>query len=130
MALEAAVEAHVPDPLNPTARYRQTGTSLFGDDKELAEHHRITAAYAHESVQSILSAAAERNLLPTALYAAGAVSALLGADGLSTITLARAFWAETVLFLALGDPVAAEQAFMNRHLQHDFYLRSRECAAA
>lgn len=130
-ALEAAVEAHVPDLLNPTARYRQTGTSLYdGADRALAQHHLVTAAYAHEAVQSILSAAAARRLYPTALYAAGAISTLLSSDGVSTISLARAFWAETVLYLALGDPVAAEEAFMNRHLQVDSYLRSRECAAA
>ena len=56
--LEEAVEAHVPDVMNPYARYRQTGRSAFIPEDEtvdnpskeamqLAQSHLVTRAYAH-----------------------------------------------------------------------------------
>lgn len=146
MALEAfeeAVEFHVPDPLNPYARYRQTGMSAYCDpDSEdepnnpspevldLAKQHLVSLPYAHESVQEVVNVLVSFGEYASALYAAGAVSALLSQDGVSTLTLSRAFVAETIITLAMGDPIAAEENFLNRHVQKSSYLTSRECKLA
>lgn len=37
---------------------------------------------------------------------------------------------ETILLLAMGDPVAAERAFLDWHVQKTSYLTSRECKLA
>lgn len=139
-ALEESVEAHVPDPLNPYARYRQTGVSAYinpDDDNaddgpsaeamELAQQHIVTRPYAHESVQEVVYVLISFGEYPSALYAQGAVTTLLERDGVSTLTLSRSYVAETILTLAMGDPVAAEQEFLNRHVQKTSYLSSREC---
>lgn len=141
--MEEAVEAHVPDPLNPYARYRQTGSSAFIDadsdetaetcsaeTRALAQGHLVTRAYAHEPLQQLVHLLTEYGEYAAALYAAGAVSTVLKADGLSTLSLSRAYVVETILTLALGDAVAAEQQFLNRHCQDTFYLKSRECQLA
>jgi Soluble NSF attachment protein, SNAP len=143
LQLERAVEAHVPDPLNPYARYRQTGSSVYLDPDsdetvghwtsatmDLAQHHLVRDAYAHEPLISICTLFASAGQFASALYAAGAVSKVLHAGGLATLTLARAYFTETILTLAMGDPVLANERFMNPHLQDNFYLKSRECAAA
>jgi hypothetical protein len=139
-ALEESVEAHVPDPLNPYARYRQTGVSAYvnpdsdetienpsAEAMELAEQHIISRPYAHESVQEVVFVFISFAEYPSALYAQGAVSTLLNRDGVSSLTLSRSFVAETILTLAMGDPIAAEQNFLNRHVQKTAYLSSREC---
>ena len=139
-ALEEAVEAHVPDPLNPYSRYRQTGLSSFLDpDSEettenpspetlsFAEQHVVSRPYAHESVQDVVYLFISFGEYLSALYAQGAVSVLLSRDGVSSLTLSRSFVAETILTLAMGDPIAAEQQFLNRHVQKTSYLSSREC---
>lgn len=141
--MEEAVEAHVPDPLNPYARYRQTGTSAFIDPDsdetaetcsretlEMAKGHLVTRAYAHEPLQELVHLLTSYGEYASALYAAGAVSTVLASDGLSTLSLSRAYVVETILTLAMGDPVAAEQQFLNRHCQDTFYLKSRECQLA
>lgn len=141
--MEEAVEAHCPDPLNPYARYRQTGHSAYvdpdGDEtaescgaetRELCQAHVVTRSYAHEPVQDLVHLLTGFGEYASALYAAGAATVLLQRDGLSTLSLSRAYVVETILTLALGDPVAAEQAFLNRHVQKDFYLKSRECQLA
>jgi hypothetical protein len=66
----------------------------------------------------------------SALYAAGAASAILEADGISTLTLSRMYVVETILQLAMGDPIAAEQEFLKRHVQKTAYINSRECKLA
>lgn len=139
-ALEEAVEAHVPDPLNPYSRYRQTGISAFLDPDSdetaenpspetlsFAEQHVVTRPYAHESVQDVVYLLISFGEYLSALYAQGAVSTLLSRDGVSSLTLSRSFLAETILTLAMGDPIAAEQQFLNRHVQKTSYLSSREC---
>jgi hypothetical protein len=140
-ALEEAVEAHVPDPLNPYSRYRQTGVSAYinpdadGETAEnpspetldFAQQHIVTRPYAHESVQEVVYVLISFGEYPSALYAQGAVTTLLERDGVSTLTLSRSYVSETVLTLAMGDPVAAEQEFLNRHVQKTTYLSSREC---
>jgi len=139
-ALEEAVEAHVPDPLNPYSRYRQTGNSAYinADSEETAENpssetlsfseqHVVSRPYAHESVQDVVYLFISFGEYPSALYAQGAVSVLLSRDGVSSLTLSRSFVAETILTLAMGDPIAAEQQFLNRHVQKTSYLSSREC---
>jgi tetratricopeptide (TPR) repeat protein len=139
-AMEEAIEAHVPDPLNPYARYRSTGVSSFRDPDDdvdqpwsadtvaLAQQHLVNRAYAHEPVQQLVHVLTQHGEYAAALYAAGAVTVLLQQDNMhSTLSLSRAFCVETVLTLALGDPVTAEQAFLNRHVQKTFYLTSREC---
>ena len=143
-AMEEAVEAHVPDVLNPYRRYRQTGASVFDnpDDTDangklsaetmaLAREHMVTASYAHEPVQELVYMLVQDfREYPSALYAAGAASALLERDGHSTLSLSRMYLTETILFLALGDAVAAQEMFMQRHVQKTFYLSSRECQLA
>ena len=142
-ALEEAVEAHVPDPLNPYARYRETGASAYIDAEseetaanpsqetlEFAKQHIVSRSYSHEPVQEIVYIFVSFGEYPSALYAAGAATAILANDGISTLTLSRAFVVETILTLAMGDPVAAEDAFLNRHVQKNSYLDSRECKLA
>jgi Soluble NSF attachment protein, SNAP len=142
--LEEAVEAHVPDILNPYGRYRQTGCSAFVDpnndsetvtnpsaqNKALAQEHIVGSAYAHEPLQELTHLLADYGEYASALYASGAVSLILERDGLSTLTLSRAYVTETILTLAMGDPIAAEENFMNRHVQKTAYLSSRECKLA
>lgn len=141
--MEEAVEAHVPDPLNPYARYRQTGNSAFIDHDtdetvegvsqetlELARSHLVTRSYSHEPLQELVQLLTSFGEYASALYAAGAVSTVLKSDGLSTLSLSRAYVVETILTLAMGDPVAAEQQFLNRHCQDTFYLKARECQLA
>jgi len=144
--MEEAIETHVPDVLNPYARYRQTGTSAFlnpdnpsetlnnptPETKALALQHLITSSYAHEPLQDIVYLMVQPHLreYPTALYAAGAASVILERGGMATISLSRAYVTETILLLALGHAVAAQQQFLNRHVQHDAYLQARECKLA
>lgn len=67
VALEESIEAHVPDPLNPYARYRQTGVSAYvnpdsdetaenpsAETVAFAENHIVSMPYAHESVQEVV----------------------------------------------------------------------------
>eukprot|EP00339_Tiarina_fusa_P005450 CAMPEP_0117015676 /NCGR_PEP_ID=MMETSP0472-20121206/12477_1 /TAXON_ID=693140 ORGANISM="Tiarina fusus, Strain LIS" /NCGR_SAMPLE_ID=MMETSP0472 /ASSEMBLY_ACC=CAM_ASM_000603 /LENGTH=504 /DNA_ID=CAMNT_0004719525 /DNA_START=39 /DNA_END=1556 /DNA_ORIENTATION=+ len=142
-AVEEAVEDHVPDPLNPHSRYRQTGISAYVNPNsdetadnptpealELARQQIVTRPYAHESVQEVMYLLISFGEYASALYAAGAVTALLSRDGVSTLTLSRSFLAETILTLAMGDPIAAEENFLNRHVQQSAYLTSRECKLA
>ena len=139
-AIEEAIEVHVPDLLNRYASYRQTGTSAYVDPDadpndatvksatmELARHNMVKTSYAHETVYKACFNLIKYGEYPSALYAAGAATALIGADGFATISLSRAFAAETVLCLALGDVVAADKYFLEVHLQKDSYLSSREC---
>ena len=136
-AMEEAVEAHVPDPLNRYARFRQTGTSAYSDPSldgasqkasmALARNNLVKAPYAHEAVYRACFQLIQYGEYPSALYAAGAATTLLDFDGLATISLARAFAAETILTLALGDVVAADKYFLEVHLQRNSYLRAREC---
>lgn len=143
--MEEAIEAHVPDLFNPFARYRQTGVSAFinpdnpdetilkpsPETLELAREHVVTAAYAHEPLQELVyTLAGQYREYPTALYAAGAASYLLEQSGSATLSCSRAYLTETILLLALGDAVAAQQVFLNRHVQRDFYLTARECKLA
>eukprot|EP00978_Attheya_sp_CCMP212_P003034 scaffold6205_cov52-Attheya_sp.AAC.3 len=135
-AMEEAVESFVPDVLNRYSSYRQTGTSSFVNadtgegDVELARHHMVKHAYGHEPLQRALNIFVHYQEYRSALYAAGAASALLEADPHVTITLHRSYVAETILALAMGDVVAANQYFTSVHLQKSSYLTSRECKLA
>ena len=143
VAIEEAVESHVPDPLNPYCRYRQTGASAYINPEsdetasspspealELAKQHIVTRPYAHETLQEVLYLLLSFGEYASALYVAGAVTALLSQDGVSTLSLSRSFLSETIISLALGDPVAAEENFLKRHVQRSSYLTSRECKLA
>jgi len=144
--VEEAVEAHVPDPLNRYARYRQTGTSAYMDPNsdsataktadtptfskqtmELAMNALVTTPFAHEPLIDLVSTLVSYREYTTALYAAGAASKLLEADGIATISLDRIYCIETILLCAMGDVIQAEQVFLNVHVQHTSYLSSREC---
>eukprot|EP00541_Cyclophora_tenuis_P016558 CAMPEP_0116558728 /NCGR_PEP_ID=MMETSP0397-20121206/9981_1 /TAXON_ID=216820 /ORGANISM="Cyclophora tenuis, Strain ECT3854" /LENGTH=595 /DNA_ID=CAMNT_0004084377 /DNA_START=184 /DNA_END=1971 /DNA_ORIENTATION=- len=137
--IEEAIEAHVPDVLNIYARYRQTGQSKFmepgapRDQKPsqetmvLAEEHLVKVPYAHEPIQEVASVLVHYGEYQSALYAVGAASYILENDGIATLTLSRSYVAETILSLAMGDPVMAEEQFLNRHVQKTHYLSSREC---
>lgn len=142
--MEEAVEAHVPDVLNPFCRYRQTGVSAFvdpNDDQstaenptpemlELANTHLVSKSYAHEPLLDLVNSLSDFGEYASALYAAGAARTLLEKDGISTLTLGRVYVVETILMLAMGDPVAAEQVFLSKHVQSTPYLSSRECKLA
>ena len=145
--IEGAVESHVPDPLNRYKAFRQTGISSFidpeaattddgydfGVDQEtldICKNHMVKSSYAHETLSKAIQKFVEYGEFKSALYTAGAVSALLEADGYSTITLSRAFCVETILTLAIGDVVAADKYFLEIHLQNNSYLSSRECKLA
>ena len=146
VVIEAAVENHVPDPLNRYRKFRQTGISSFADPDaegenggpsepdeatlELCRHHMVKTSFAHETVNQAIQKFVEYGEYRSALYAAGAVSALLESDGFSTISLSRVYCVETVLTLALGDVVAADKYFLAVHLQNNNYLSSRECKLA
>ena len=138
--LEEAVESFVPDPLNHYCRYRQTGVSAFIDPDsdetatnpsahtlEMAKNHIVSRAYSHEPIWEVIYLLVGYGEYASALYAAGASSTLLSRDGISTLTLSRSFCMETILTLAMGDPVAAEQNFIQIHCQKSHYLNSREC---
>jgi hypothetical protein len=140
-AMELAVESHVPDILNVYARYRQTGSSQFIDpnDQEsmpsestlrLAKEHMVQTSYAHEPLQDLMHTLVRYGEHQSALYACGAISAILEADGISTLTLGRNYVCETILAVAIGDPVMAEKQFLDRHVQRTHYLTSRECKLA
>ena len=138
-AMEEAVEVFVPDVLNPFGRHRATGKSLYSEQTHhtpspetmaLAREHAIKAPYAHEQVQQLIVILTKYGEYASALYATGAASYMLENDGISTLTLSRSYIRETILQLAMGDPVAAEQSFLNRHVQHDHYLHARECKLA
>ena len=140
-SLEQAVEAHVPDVLNAYARYRQTGSSQFIDPNNrdavpseetmnLAREHMVKTPYAHEPLQEVTHTLVHYGEYRSALYACGAATALLEADGVSTLTLGRNYVSETILAVAMGDPVMAEKQFLDRHVQKTHYLTSRECKLA
>lgn len=139
--MEEAIEAHVPDVFNPYARYRQTGTSAFLEPDEtldavspesmaLAKEHIVTKAYSHEPLFELVYFLSRYREYASALYAAGAASALLQHENMSTLTLSRSFTMETIVTLALGDSVQAEEQFLKRHVQHTAYLSARECKLA
>jgi len=146
LVIEAAVENHVPDPLNRYRKFRMTGPSSFADPDaeatkggasepdeatlEMCRHHMVKSSFAHETINQAVQKFVEYGEYKSALYAAGAVSALLESDGFSTISLSRAYCVETVLTLALGDVVAADNYFLAVHLQNNSYLSSRECKLA
>lgn len=141
--MEEAIEAHVPDVLNPYARYRQTGHSAFVDPNseetvefpseqtlQLANEHLVSKSYSHEPLLELVNVLVGFGEYASALYAAGAASYILERDGISTLTLSRVYVVETILTLAMGDPIAAEQQFLNKHVQKTSYLSSRECKLA
>lgn len=138
--MEEAVEAHVPDVMNPYARYRQTGHSAFIDPNSdesvtnpspenlaFAAEHIVTRSYAHEPLLKLVYMLVDYGEYASALYACGAASTILKKDGISTLSLGRSFVTETILTLAMGDSVAAEENFLKRHVQETSYLTSREC---
>lgn len=141
-SIEAAIESHVPDPLNRYHSFRTTGHSAFLDPNaspgdpiddatlELCKHHLVTSSFTHETLGKAVNKFVEYGEYKSALYAAGSVSAVLESDGFSTISLSRAYCVETILTLALGDVVAADKNFLEVHLQNNNYLSSRECKLA
>jgi len=137
ISLEEAVEAHVPDVLNIYSRFRKTGVSKYADPSDgaappkeiinLAKENMVKKAYAHEPVQEVVYALVKYGEYQSALYACGAASAMLEADGISTMTLSKSYVMETILALSTGDPVLAERQFLDRHVQKTHYITTREC---
>jgi len=156
--IEEAVESHVPDPLNRYWNFRQIGPSAYIDTEEegddgnnnstldatkntspdnidydrlqLCEANLITSSYAHEPLQEAVHKLVGLGEYPSALYAAGAASAILENDSFATISLSRAYCIETILALAIGDVITADNSFLKIHLQKNSYLTSRECKLA
>jgi len=139
--IEESIETFVPDPLNRKRNYRRHGTSAYEDPNadpndqsarknalELAKQNIVTDSYAHETLFQIGAELIRRRHYESALYAFGAGTASLEAEGFATISLSRAYVSETILTLAMGDTVAAKQDFHRVHLQRTSYLSSRECA--
>ena len=142
-AIEAAVETHVPDPLNRYKTFRQTGISAFIDPDasnesdqdedailELCQSHLVSTSYTNETLFEAVKRFVEYGEYKSALYAAGAVTAILEHEGFATISLSRAYCVETILALAIGDVVTADNYFLQVHLQNNNYLTSRECKLA
>ncbi|KAL7489976.1 hypothetical protein ACHAW6_016178 [Cyclotella cf. meneghiniana] len=141
-SIEQAIESFVPDPLNRKRNYRRTGKSIYEDENavdvegarrvglELAKQNIITDAFAHETLFLVGVELIKRRHYESALYAYGAGTASLEAEGIATVSLGRAYLSETILTLAMGDTVAASQDFQQVHLQRTSYLSSRECALA
>eukprot|EP00804_Cyclotella_cryptica_P003358 CCRYP_012846-RB/>CCRYP_012846-RB protein AED:0.15 eAED:0.15 QI:0/-1/0/1/-1/0/1/0/402 len=141
-SIEGAIESFVPDPLNRKRNYRRTGKSIYEDENavdvegakrvavELAKQNIITDAFAHETLFQVGVELIKRRHYESALYAYGAGTASLEAEGIATVSLGRAYLSETILTLAMGDTVAASQDFQQVHLQRTSYLSSRECALA
>eukprot|EP00984_Skeletonema_dohrnii_P001579 scaffold493_cov131-Skeletonema_dohrnii-CCMP3373.AAC.3 len=139
--IEESIETFVPDPLNRKRDYRRNGISAYDDPNanpndqsaqrnalELAKQNIVTDSYAHETLFQIGAELIRRRHYESALYALGAGTASLEAEGFATVSLSRAYVSETVLTLAMGDTVAASQDFQRVHLQRTSYLSSRECA--
>ncbi len=147
-AIETAIESHVPDPLNRYKHFRQTGLSAFVDpDKdeqtegenavmdeetlmEMCRSHMVTKSYTNETLFQAVVKFVEYGEYKSALYAAGAVTAILEESGFATISLSRAYCVETILALAMGDVITADKYFLEVHLQKNSYLTSRECKLA
>ncbi|KAL7494042.1 hypothetical protein ACHAWT_002957 [Skeletonema menzelii] len=139
--IEESIETFVPDPLNRKRNYRRNGISAYDDPNadpndqlaqrnalELAKQNIVTDAFAHETLFQIGAELIRRRHYESALYALGAGTASLEAEGFATVSLSRAYVSETILTLAMGDTVAALQDFQRVHLQRTSYLSSRECA--
>ena len=139
--IEESIETFVPDPLNRKRNYRRNGISAYDDPNadpndqsaqrvalELAKQNIVTDAFAHETLFQIGAELIRRRHYESALYALGAGTASLEAEGFATVSLSRAYVSETILTLAMGDTVAASQDFQRVHLQRTSYLSSRECA--
>lgn len=127
--LEKAVNLYVPLCLNPRAN--SASTLETGGDADVlnpgaAEHLVVTSAYGGKNLTQIMFQFILMGEMGSALYAAGAATFLYEKDSISTISLHRSYLAETVILLAQGDAVAANEAMM-RHFQKTSYLRSREC---
>lgn len=141
-AIEKAIESFTPDPLNRKRDHRRTGHSAYEDPNapdpqaerrsalELARQNILTDAFAHETLFQTGAELIRRREYDTALYAYGAGTASLEAEGFATVSLGRAYLSETILTLAMGDAVAASKDFRDVHLQRTSYLSSRECALA
>ena len=142
-AIEVAIENHVPDPLNRYKDFRKTGTSAYidpdaseeteTDDEALMDLCRsqlITASYTNETLFQAVQRLVEYGEYKSALYAAGATTAVLEHEGFATISLSRAYCVETILALAMGDVVTADNFFLQVHLQNNDYLSSRQCKLA
>ena len=139
--IEESIETFVPDLLNRKRDYRRNSISAYNDPKadpniesvnevslELAKQNIVTDAYAHETLFQVGAELIRRRHYESALYAFGAGTAALEAEGFATVSLSRAYVSETILTLAMGDTVAASQDFQRVHLQRTSYLSSRECA--
>jgi tetratricopeptide (TPR) repeat protein len=117
-ALEESIEIYVPDVLNRHACHRMTGNKkedLRGktnkglgkgvikisaaEEKERAREQMAKGAYTHEDVQQIMTSFSQTGEFQSALYAAGAITAILEESGFSTISLSRAYVTETILQL-------------------------------
>lgn len=144
-AIEVAIERHVPDPLNRYKDLRQTSMSAFVDPEkseddedeideealiEMCRNHIVTASYTNETLFQAVKKLVEYGEFKSALYANGAITALLEHEGFATISLSRSYCIETILALALGDVVTADKHFLQFHLQNNNYLTSRECKLA
>ena len=143
--IEEAIEAHVPDPLNRYRMFRQTGSSAYIDPDATANNdndeqddatiqlclqHLVQNSFSHETLHKAVYTLSQWGEYKSALYAAGAASTTLEHEKLATITLSRSYCIETILTLAIGDVIAADQYFSSIHLQNTNYLSSRECKLA
>lgn len=120
--LENSISMFVPILLNPRRKYACT---LENDDTLNERNARelvVTSPNAGKFVSSVMVQLIEMGELSSALYAAGAVSYLYTHDGISTVSLNRAYLNETILILAMGDSIAANEVMLD-HFQNTSYLR-------
>ena len=112
----------VPLVLNPRQKYSCTLESSGSLDERSARELVVSSPNAGKILSNVMIQLIEMGEINSALYAAGAVSYLFKHDGVSTISLNRSYLTETILVLAMGDSVAANE-MMLEHFQSTPYLR-------
>lgn len=125
--LERYISLLVPMALNPR---RDNASILKSDGIEdvlVAESKLVTKAYTAKNILEVVKKFIDMGEYSSALYAVGAAISLMEHEGNTTSqTLHLSYLYETVLLLALGDPISANSCMM-RHFQQTSYLRSKEC---
>ncbi|GMH60141.1 hypothetical protein TrST_g8370 [Triparma strigata] len=123
-AFEQAVESLCPDANNTFAAFRANKSESDGLGQ------LCTGAFVGEQLWSVVKHFVERKQLSSALYALGALTEYYENDTDSTSTLYKTYFTTSIVQISLGDIVAAEKTYMEKHLQRDSYLPTDECRIA
>jgi len=123
-AFEQAVESFCPDVHNCFASYRVNKSESDGLGQ------LCTGAFVGEQLWYIVKIFTERKELSSALYALGGLTTYYENDTDSTATLYKTYFTTSIVQISLGDIVAAEKTYMEKHIQSDCYLPTDECRIA